>query len=274
MKKTISAIVASVMAVSAMTAVSASAINLEEENVLSVSTEAVASTMTIDGTEVPAGAVAITVNIDNNNGFVSTMTKLNIGEADVVVDLNGKPVVETSNLLGESLITGAENEGLIAFSTASANVCSLSGEMFTFYVENYNSVNIIESEMFSSVSTYNDGISTASSNNYYITGDVDGNYIVNASDASKVLNVLDTYNRDRLTYSMVKLIPQMYFPDAISFKAAFIWNLGDDFNESTANDTNIIPISQDTADEILEYYTCSRVGASYEGSYLGLPGLV
>lgn len=68
MKKIISAISASVLAVSALPVVTASAVNHSEENILSVSAETVSEALTVDETVIPAGAVAVTVNIADNSG--------------------------------------------------------------------------------------------------------------------------------------------------------------------------------------------------------------
>lgn len=263
MKKTISSIVASVMAVSAMTAVSASAINLEEENVLSISTETVASTMTIDGTEIPAGAVAITVNIDNNNGFVSTMTKLNVGTGNVILNSNGKPVLETGVAFGESLIAADEKEGVIAVSTASAEANIINGEIFTFFVTDYNSVNILNSEVFSYSSISDYTISPMSSvNNYYITGDVDDDDLINSFDASLVLSALNKVGLTQLEYEDVAMFPGFYFPDIYVVDAAFIW-------QDKRNITK-----ENTADIMLDYYVCTQTGSGYNrptGCKIGTP---
>lgn len=81
MKKIISSLAASLMAVSTITSVSVSAENTEKENILSVSTEILSESVIIDNTVIPAGTSAVTVSISGNNGLSSSSAKLVVGDA-------------------------------------------------------------------------------------------------------------------------------------------------------------------------------------------------
>ena len=247
MKKTISAIVASVIAVSALTAVSASAINLEEENVLSVSTETVASTMTIDGTEVPAGDVAITDNIDNNSGFNSSTTKIELGEAyNVITNSVDIATITIGTVMGDSHVCAIEKNNTIVIASASASDNVSDGAMFTFYaIENKNSsdksINFID---------INNNVPTSNARSItYRIGDVNQDNTINASDSSDVLSAIALNGGKKINVSTANANLSYYFPNALRAESA-------DTDKSTY-------ITQGDADDILLYYTCTQTGSNY-----------
>ena len=122
MKKLISAFVASVLSVSALSAVSAFAVETTSEDNLSVSTKVLDEAITVDDTVVSAGSVAITVNISDNSGFSSYSTKLELGSAyDIITDENNQPVVESGSVIGDSLVGSSCNDNVVVVSTASAD---------------------------------------------------------------------------------------------------------------------------------------------------------
>ncbi|MDE6678990.1 MAG: hypothetical protein K2K02_08105, partial [Ruminococcus sp.] len=144
MKKLISAFIASVLSVSALSAVSATAVKIPETNKYTVSTSNIENDTVVDETIIPAGSVAVTVKINNNYGFSASATKLNIGEfADVVVDEEGCPVVTKGDVLDDFITASAVKDGTIVVSSASDKKTNKDGEMFTIYVsENYSGVSV------------------------------------------------------------------------------------------------------------------------------------
>lgn len=265
MKKAISTLVATIMAVSSLTAVSAA--SATDVDALAVSTETVATATTVDGTSIPAGTVAITVSISNNSGFSTSSVKLVLGSVyDVVLDSEGKPVVSTGTVLGESLIGSCNKDEIVVISSASADENINNGEMFTFYAyadENSsdNSVIILDSEMDETSS----GISTCSTTDtHYICGDINGDNVITSVDSSNILSAFNISGVRNLAYSWVKVNPQYYFPGIISAKAAYIWTT--DFSDISA----VPSVTNATAQEILDYYSCQQVGEAYTGtSYIG-----
>ncbi len=271
MRKLISTIAASAMALSALTAISASAANAPQNNGFDVATEVLSSAVTAsDGTVIPAGTTAITVSISGNTGFSSVMTKLDIASADVIVGEDGSPVVDAGEALGDSLISGAECNGIVAFAAASADENTADGDVFTFYADNVDSVSIIDNETAEQISSVETGIIPMSSNaGYYVCGDVDNNDSVDSVDASAVLTALKKSSRPSLAYNTVNVYPKYYFPAISTAKAAFIWTHPDNLEDFNNKDA---VVNERTATEILSYYSAHQVGSYYEGEseYLGL----
>lgn len=275
MKKIFSTLIASIMSVSVLTAVSVSAASATDVDALAVSTETVATATTVDGTSIPAGTVAITVSISNNSGFSTSSVKLDLGSAyDVVLDSEGKPVVSAETALGESLIGSYNKEDIVVITSASVDENTVNGEMFTFYAyadENSSdtAINILDSEMDETASADASGISTCSTTDTRcICGDINGDGVITAVDAANILSALDLVNRDRLHYDIACEDPQYYFPGILSVRAAYIWNFGSDFNESS--EVEIVPVTSNTSQEILDYYACQQADELYTGtSYIG-----
>jgi len=271
MKKIFSTLIASIMSVSVLTAVSVSAASATDVDALAVSTETVATATTVDGTSIPAGTVAITVSVSNNSGFSTSSVKLDLGSAyDVVLDSEGKPVVSAGTALGESLIGSYNKEDIVVITSASVDENTVNGEMFTFYAytdeaSSDNSIIILDSEMDETTLSDASGISTCSNmDGFYICGDINGDGVITAVDAANILSALDLINRTELHYLLASLNPQYYFPGIISPKAAYIWTL--DFSDIYA----VPPVTNETSQEILDYYACQQADEPYTGtSYIG-----
>jgi len=106
-----------------------------ESNVYSVSYETLTTAITTeDGNTVPAGAVAVTMSINNNSGFDANTFKLDI-EDDFTIMLNeeGSPILEKGNVLNGAMIGVAENDGLLCVTAAMGQSCNGNGELFTVY---------------------------------------------------------------------------------------------------------------------------------------------
>lgn len=276
MKKIFSTLIASIMSVSVLTAVSVSAASATDVDALAVSTETVATATTVDGISIPAGTVAITVSVSNNSGFSTSSVKLDLGSAyDVVLDSEGKPVVSAGTALGESLIGSYNKEDIVVITSASVDENTVNGEMFTFYAytdetSSDTAINILDSEMDETASADASGISTCSdTEGTYICGDINGDGVITAVDAANVLSALSLINRDSLPYFLASMDPQYYFPGIDSIKAAYIWTY--DFSDISA----VPPVTNATAQEILDYYSLKQAGETYNGdSYIGFSLLV
>lgn len=207
-----STLIASAMAATSLSAFSSFASN---ENAISLSSVSLTSAITTDdGTVIPSGATAITVSISNNTGFYNKSVMFNTGLADIIVDEAGIPVVDCGSVLEESVIGASENDGVMMIATASAEISTGDGDIFTFYVNsNSEDVNIMESS-----STYlTENISsTMARRPYYIIGDVDNSGTINSSDVSYILSAIsqyrDLYFDDVLPVSVANSNLTYYFP--------------------------------------------------------------
>lgn len=199
-------------------------------------------------------------------GFDSSETKLEIGSAyDVIFDTNGNPIISKGDVLANSLIQGAVGEEFAIFASASGEITSVNGEMFTFYAyvdgnSNDDFIEIVGDEQGTLSGIENGGVSpNASGDGYYIIGDVNDDDVINPSDSSAVLYAINKSGRTNLPNSFVSLMPTYYFPDIYVADAAFIWGTYDDY------------ITQEyTADVILAYYAKRSVGQTYY--YVSEPG--
>lgn len=255
MKKFISLIASTVLTVSSLTAVSSFAVN--NQNELSVSKTVLSSDVTADdGTVIPAGAVAINVNIDNNTGFSYATTVLELGSSyDVITDENNSPIVSTGTLLEDSIYSTKENNNRVSFANASGDEKLGNGLLFTIYAyeditSSDNGIVVFDTEevLASSVSL------TSSAEGYYICGDVDDDDFINASDSSTVLASLRRTGRDSIPYDIAKNVPSFYFPNASTVKAAYLWGV---------NNPKYRDVDAHTAEIILDYYASNSAGTSY-----------
>lgn len=191
MKKIISTLATSLIVASSFTVVSASAVKIPETNKYTISTSTVKNDTVVEETTIPAGSVAITVNINNNSGFATSATKLNVGElADVVVDEAGRPVVTKGDVLDDFITASAVKDGTVVVSSASAKKTNTDGEMFTIYVaDNYSGVGVKD--------ITNEPIlieaDTNAKDTEYRIGNIDNDRYINAVDASILLGVIDDF---------------------------------------------------------------------------------
>ena len=228
MKKVISAIAASVLAVSAFPISSASAIETAPANELSVSTEVLETSITVGDTVIPAGATAITINANNLTDFNATRTKLEIN-GNVVVGNNDLPVVSKGNLLDNSHIVGFVNEDIAVFSSASADSASGSGELFTFYISSEENVSSDDFEILdyffddASVSIENVNQPMGSGAGFYIAGDMNDDDVISVSDAVCVDQALAKAPISPLYHPYVESMPAYYFSYIYVADAAFIY---------------------------------------------------
>lgn len=258
MKKIISSLAASLMAVSTITSVSVSAENTAKENILSVSTEILSESVIIDNTVIPAGTSAVTVSISGNNGLSSSSAKLIVGDAyNIITVSENQPVLNEGAVLDDFSVASAENNNCIAVVAASADYTYRDGDMFTFYVEKVNdsgdtSINIVDMPSLK----VEDAVSTFSVNGFkYATcGDVNDDGYIDSVDATQVFSAVDKYTKanpsdteaEHFTPFLANLFLSDYLPYAPCAETA---------------DTNMDGVIQDTdAEKIMEYYAAAAVG--------------
>lgn len=133
MKKLYSLITTGAIIASGLTALPTNATNSERNNILSVTSESVMDNITLyNDMRIPAGSVALTISIRNNDGFNSSSTKLDIDGADILVDEKGKTIVVKGEILDNSIIAAAEKDNILVVSSAATN----DGNLFTVFVSN------------------------------------------------------------------------------------------------------------------------------------------
>ena len=273
MKKIMSILASAVLTVSSLSVISASAV---ESNELSITkTPVTADTFADDGTVIPAGAVAINVNITNNSGFDSSMIKIELGDNyDIINNINENPALSVGSAMGESRVAVSGND-TIAVVSASASETSADGLLFTvFAYENATSdddINVVDSEF--SVCTEEDLVSplaTRAAKKSYTIGDVDEDGYINSADASRVLRAISIHedscdrnckNKEILPVKEAKDHMLFYFP-----KTTFGPEAADVFDKGK--------IIKKCADDILGYYSCISSGKNYSDLYLGHVGEV
>ena len=258
MKKLYSLITTGAIIASGLTALPTNATNSERNNILSVTSESVMDNITLyNDMRIPAGSVALTISIRNNDGFNSSSTKLDIDGADILVDEKGKPIVVKGEILDNSIIAAAEKDNILVVSSAATNETTNDGNLFTVFVSNTPSDITVTDVSNESVSI---GEFNLRDTEYiYYIGDVDHNTYVNAVDATWVLQALDTYangNPTQLTYIPVSVAQaniNTYFPYVHYADAA------------DTNDNSIINIKD--ADNILEFYSFVQTGYTPAEAY-------
>lgn len=226
---TLKKIIASTLAViSAASSVGIIA-NAEETNAVSISYETLAAAVTADnGTIIPAGSVAVTLNISDNTGFDSYITTLNINSAELIVDNNGAPIYSTGDILENALIASATSNGLVSFASASAENISSDGEMITFYVSSgFEGASIVNEQILSSAEVNEYAVSPASTLYSYYIGDTTQDNLINITDATEILSAVSIFNSTyknnlspNLTTKFAELHKNELLPKALVVEAA------------------------------------------------------
>ena len=186
-----SLILSSAIVVSSIASLIANATNTEKINALSVTSTSVSEALVLsDGNIIPAGSVALTVSIANNTGFDASTTKLDIGNANIIVDDKGEPIVSKEELLEDSIVVSAAKDNYVAVSSILGSDADEDGEMFTIYL----------SSLPSSVSVWNINDAAVDLNQgntrdtVYHIGDVNDNGYIDSVDASQVSRAVELYS--------------------------------------------------------------------------------
>lgn len=277
MKKIISTLAATMMVATSIASTAASAIKVPVLNKYSLSTSTVGNDILVDDIIVPAGSLAVTVNISNNTGFSSSSTNIVLGDAYVpIANENGILVVESGNVIGDSCIRGVTNGELITVATASGkdNLCD--GDMFTFYVSSNTSSG---AETIEIVNTASEDISTTmrkaaasvtANSGYFKVGDIDNDGYVDSTDASFVLSAISINDGSQISIAAANSNLSHYFPNRPNMVCAQAANplcpANDDNGNGYVDDSELRAgllkgyINRYDADDILEYYGFAATG--------------
>lgn len=290
-EKIMSTIIASAMTVSAITAITASAINVVEKNSLSVSTETVDSAIIVEGTKIPAGAVAVTVNVSNNAGFSSSSTNISLGNAYTpITDENDMLVVESGSAIGDSFICGSANGELVNVATASGEDL-YNGEMFTFYVSvnalsDDDTIEIVNTESENISSITRKAVENSRVGGYYCVGDVNNDGSIDSSDSSFILAAEHINNDNKISIAVANANLSYYFPNAANIVCAQaanpICNAVDSNSNGYVDDSELRAgllsghINDADAQDVLTYYSLASTGqlANYENRSDGFCGRI
>jgi len=229
MKKIISTIAAAAMAATSISAFSALAVDESVNNAITVSTSVVNEATIVDGTVIPAGSTAVTVSIDNNTGFDAFSTKFELDNVvDIIKTFGNEIVINEGIALGDSAIVGSENNGVIAFSSASADVNREDGALFTFYTSSLSSTDEIDI-VNSSFHDYSESsINTSASTDmiihiHFIHGDANNDDDIDLQDAVAYEQARAQFTGGIVPFSYVKNHLSEVFPGVTYYQAIQIY---------------------------------------------------
>lgn len=178
--------------------------NITPLNELSVESSVLTEGITVDGNYIPAGALSVTVNISNNTGFSSFLSKISIdGDYNLICNNNNEPLIKSGSAFSDVLVASSEKNDTIAIATSSFEDNDSDGEIVSFYLTaaDYGDIDFCISDYsFSSTSDVSlQGIGTQFELDhlggvYYCLGDVDFNGIIDGMDCSAVLYAIGQYN--------------------------------------------------------------------------------
>lgn len=257
MKKMISGVISGAIAISSLTTMLSNASSINKTNILNISSKSINEDLVLeDGNVIPAGAVALTVNISNNEGFDSSATKLCIEDADYLVDKNGNPIILKGELLNNSIIAGAIKDNNIVVSSASAVEANSDGDMFTVFVSTSPS-DVVAFDISNSPICDNQNNTRSTRYTYYI-GDVNNDIsYIDAVDASQLLHALELYDSG----NQYAFLPVSYANANLSTYFPYL-----DFAEAADTNKNGYIESTD-ANNILAFYSYVAVGHTWDEAY-------
>ena len=239
-------------------------------NAYSVSYETLTSAITTDdGSTVPAGAVAVTMSIDNNTGFNANTLTLDIDEGySVLTNNDGKPIVDKGAVLANAMTSAAvsDDEATLCVVSASAMTSNVDGALFTVYftadsattATSFVSIEDTDAEIATGEISMA-SVATTSTIGYYFIGDTNnetladnnGNPPVDAVDASNIMIKVSEYGNSFNTAALGWAIVDNYFDEAAHYDAP-------DADESKYIDNK-------DATLILNYSAAIGAGKEYEG---------
>lgn len=163
-----------------------------------------------DGSCISAGSEEISININNNYGYIASEFKIELFGADTIVDQNGKIIINSS---AGSIASAAQDENTIYIASVSTELSVDVETVLTVYtnkkpknieLSNYNiygSYEDILSEM-----PVNENQSTPMFRNAYVfhttIGDANGDGNVGIADATIAVNAVTNASNLGLTYQL------------------------------------------------------------------------
>ena len=182
-------------------------------------TEAVTTTT---GESIPAGSVAVTMSIQNNSGFTDNMFLFNLEHGcNVICDNDNKPIIESQSVLDNFLVAGSVTGDKLCVAVASAEEAREDGELLTFYCTtafNVSSNPVSIGVMNNAVLNIGGSVYSPLVNQHYVQfGDVNGDGLINSSDASITMIAIANNNDDPINVNALYYSPQditQYYPPA------------------------------------------------------------
>ncbi len=177
-------------------------------DIYSLSYETLTAAITTEsGDTIPAGTMAVTMSIDGNSGFNSDTLAVEIDNGySVMTDSDGKPIIQTGEVLEEFMTSSAVTNNKVCVAAASTAETFENGELFTVYLT------ASEGEM--SVYTKSESTATIVTATQRITrsagikvGDVNYDGSINARDATKLMIACD---RNQIGDSTINIMPILY----------------------------------------------------------------
>ena len=195
-------------AVAILASFAAMNVDASNTNRYSVSYETLTQTVEMaDGTMVPAGSVAVTVEISNNTIFRGDVVVLSINDNHTILtNVDGAPLLSTGEAFENAMMVAvtSESKDTVSVASAVAGCTTTSGAMFTVYVEVSDDSDVddfAEIVPCTDVSVMDSGDITLLSPNEWVNGrfrykpgDCNNDYTVNAVDASYIMYALSDNN--------------------------------------------------------------------------------
>lgn len=257
-----------------------------KNNAVSVTTEVLTEVSDeesiVGGVILKPGVTAITVNVDNNDGFALFDFVLDIGSGyDIVTDIDERPIFKKCPTVNyNSYIETAVNENTVVINGIFAYDCIKEGGIITLYAyENPDSdktVSVKSSSLYSSRKWREYGSGTAyheagcplltsdgevierhpiENNSIYMVGDINGDMKIDLTDAFDAFHT--TYIMTNSEFGQMDgILTQVCFPNITDVRAAFLWNEYNNAMDSMGRFTTA------TAHEILKY--CADISAGKE----------
>jgi hypothetical protein len=239
--------------------------NAEEVNVVGVSYETLAASVVAnDGTEIPAGSIAVSVSVANNAGFQGDSLTFNVGNAVALTNADGAPVVDNGEVLGEdATVSSAQNSSTFVVAYVATEEKDADGELFTFYLSDPADVTVSETEALQTSVADDTNITVRK---YWIRGDVNGDLYIGVEDAVDMSNAITRAGGRMLDTASANENLSYFFPDTLLPDANYLDGNGDEcLMDGTVED--------DLSDvqHLLTYYAQTASGTDYDdpGWYFG-----
>lgn len=256
--------IASILAVSAIASLSATALEASPANQISISTKEITEAITVNDINIPAGAYAVTLSISDNSGFFASSYKMELSDGYVPVTDGIKVVTETEYLLNDSLALGVSNDNIVFISTAASTPINNDGSLLTFYVESDNAnddLNVALEETNFFMRSNSSRINNTRSG-YYKIGDIDNDGYINAADATDVGVALNINNFNMIPVATANANLSYYFPNDPNMVCAQAADpISPDLDDpSQAQALANSKINTADANDILLYYDLASTG--------------
>ncbi|MDE7365294.1 MAG: hypothetical protein K2N27_10530 [Ruminococcus sp.] len=257
---------------------------VKQSNAVSVTTEVLDldEELIVGGAILKSGVTAITINVDNNDGFALFDFVLDVGSGyEIVTDTDRRPIFKKCERVNyNSYIETAVNENTVAINGIFAYDCIKEGGIITLYAKENpdgdKTVSVKSSSLYSSRKWREYGSGTAyheagcplltsdgevierhpiENNSVYMVGDINGDMKIDLTDAFDAFHT--TYVMTNSEFDLMNgILTQTCFPNITDVRAAFLWNAYDDDEHSMGRFTT------DTALEILKY--CADISTGKE----------